>query len=165
LITLTPALSLEGEGNKEEHIRDTATRKKHVLDVLEKQGDLWLATADRSGRPHLIAVSAWWDGSDLVVATLGSSRTAANLTAGREVRLAGGTPADAVMIDAVVVEKVAATDAGMVAEGFARAVGWDPREVGEGWAFFRLTPTRIQAYRGYDELEGRDVMRRSTWLA
>jgi pyridoxamine 5'-phosphate oxidase-like protein len=146
-------------------MRDTATRKKDVLEVLAKQGDLWLATADRTGKPHLIAVSAWWDGSDLVVATLGSSRTAANLASGREVRLAGGTPGDAVMIDAKVVEKVAATDAGMVAEGFARAVGWDPRELGEGWAFFRLSPTRIQAYRGYHELQGRDVMRRSEWLA
>jgi hypothetical protein len=146
-------------------MRDTATRKKDVLELLEKQGDLWLATADRSGRPHLIAVSAWWDGSDLVVATLGSSRTAANLAPGRKVRLAGGTPADVVMIDATVLEKVAATDAGMVAEGFARAVGWDPRAVAEGWAFFRLRPARIQAYRGFDELEGRDVMRRSEWLA
>jgi hypothetical protein len=146
-------------------MRDTATRKKDVLELLAKQGDLWRATADRTGKPHLIAVSAWWDGSDLVVATLGSSRTAANLASGHEVRLAGGTPADVVMVDAKVVEKVAATDAGIVAEGFARAVGWDPRELGEGWAFFRLTPTRIQAYRGYDELEGRDVMRRSEWLA
>ena len=42
---------------------------------------------------------------------------------------------------------------------------WDPREVGEGWTFYRLRPTRIQAYRGYDELEGRDVMRGSAWLA
>ena len=44
-------------------------------------------------------------------------------------------------------------------------MGWDPREVGEGWAFFRLRPSRIQAYRGYEELEGRDVMRNSRWLA
>ncbi len=29
----------------------------------------------------------------------------------------------------------------------------------------RDTPTRIQAYRGYDELEGRDEMRGSRWLA
>ncbi len=145
-------------------MRDTARRKADVLDLLGKQGDLWLATADRSGRPHLIAISAWWDGADLVVATTASSRTAANLAPGKDVRLAAGTPADAVMIDARVVEKVEATDAGMVAEGFARAVGWDPLAVGEGWAFFRLRPTRIQAYRGYDELEGRDVMRGSRWL-
>jgi Pyridoxamine 5'-phosphate oxidase len=145
-------------------MRDTATRKADVQAALAKQGDLWLSTADRAGKPHLIAVSAWWDGDDLVVATTASSRTARNLAPGGDVRLAAGTPADAIMIDAEVVEKVPASDAGMVAEGFSRAVGWDPREVGEGWAFFRLRPKRIQAYRGYDELEGRDVMRGSRWL-
>jgi len=30
--------------------------------------------------------------------------------------------------------------------------------------FFRLRPTRIQVYRGYEEMEGRDVMRRSEWV-
>jgi hypothetical protein len=69
------------------------------------------------------------------------------------------------MIDARVVESVAANQAAEVADGFAIAVGWDPREVGEGWALYRLRPTRIQAYRGYDELEGREVMRQSRWLA
>ena len=69
------------------------------------------------------------------------------------------------MIDAAVVESLAAKDAGEVADGFAIAVGWDPRQVGEGWAFFKLRPTRIQAYRGYDELEGRIVMTNSRWLA
>ncbi len=145
-------------------MRETATRKKDALEALEKQGDMWLATADRSGRPHLIAVSAWWDGADLVVATTASSRTAANLAPGSEVRLAAGTPADVVAIHAKVVESLPAAEAGEVAAGFSEAVGWDPREVGEGWAFFRLRPSRIQAYRGYEELEGRDVMRGSRWL-
>jgi hypothetical protein len=31
--------------------------------------------------------------------------------------------------------------------------------------FFRLRPIRIQAFRGYDEIGGRDVMVRSRWLA
>jgi len=146
-------------------LRDTATRKADVLAMLEKQGDLWLATADRSGKPHVIPVSAWWDGEDVVVATTGSSRTARNLAPPNQARLAAGTPADAIVIDAEVVERVPATDAGMVAEGFSRAVGWDPLDVGEGWVFFRLKPSRIQAFRGYHELQGREVMRRSKWLA
>jgi hypothetical protein len=146
-------------------LRSVQARKADVLGVLEAQSDLWLATADTAGRPHLIAVSAWWDGTDLVVATTASSRTASNLAAGPEVRLAAGAPNDVVMIDATVVESVPAKDAGETADGFAVAVGWDPREVGEGWAFFRLRPTRIQAYRGYDELEGRNVMTNSRWLA
>ena len=69
------------------------------------------------------------------------------------------------MIDADVVESRLVDDSAELAGGFAAAVGWNPREVGKGWIFFRLRPTRIQAYRGYDELEGRDVMRASRWLA
>jgi hypothetical protein len=146
-------------------LRTVEARKADVLVALERQGDLWLATADAAGRPHLIAVSAWWDGTDLVIATTAGSRTASNLAAGPLVRLAAGAPNDVIMIDARVVENVAASQAPEVADGFTIAVGWDPREVGEGWAFYRLRPTRIQAYRGYDELEGRDVMRSSRWLA
>ena len=32
------------------------------------------------------------------------------------------------------------------------------------YALFRLRPTRIQAFRGYDEIENRDVMIRSRWV-
>jgi hypothetical protein len=146
-------------------LRTVAGRKADVLAALERQGDLWLATGDAAGRPHLIAISAWWDGTDIVVATTATSRTASNFAARPVVRLAVGSPADAILIDAKIVESAAANEAVELAEGFNKAVGWDPREVGEGWAFYRLRPTRIQAYRGYDELEGRDVMRKSRWLA
>jgi len=81
------------------------------------------------------------------------------------VRLAAGSPADVIMIDAGVIETVPASEAPELADGFTIAVGWDPRAVAEGWAFYRLRPIRIQAYRGYDELEGRLVMRNSRWLA
>jgi hypothetical protein len=146
-------------------MRDTPTRKADVKAALEQQADLWLSTADPRGRPHLIPVSAWWDGTHLVIATAGASRTARNMKANRAVRVAAGSPADVIMIDADVVENRAVDDSAELAGGFAAAVGWDPREVGPGWVFFRLRPTRIQAYRGYDELEGRDVMRASRWLA
>ena len=145
--------------------RTAEVRKADVLAALEGQGEMWVASADADGRPHLIAVSAWWDGTDLVMATVAISRTAKNLSAGRELRLAAGTPADAIVIHARVVEIQAADEAPAVASGFASAMGWDPRQVGNGWAFFRLRPSRIQAYRGYEELEGRDVMRNSSWLA
>ena len=141
-------------------------RKADVLAALESQGDVWMATANAGGGPHLIAVSCWWDGTHLVVATTGGSRTAANVRADRSVRLAAGTPSDAILIDAKVVEIVRADEApSELSGGFAGAVGWDPREVGPGWVYFRLGPSRIQAYRGYDEIEGRDVMRHSRWLA
>jgi hypothetical protein len=146
-------------------LRTVEQRKVDVLAALELQRDLWLATADPAGRPHLIAASAWWDGSRVVVATRGSSRTAKNLAENGLAKLSLGSPADVVLIDAELDASTPAAEAGAELAGFKKALGWDPREVGEGWVFYRLRPTRIQAYRGYDELEGRDVMRRSRWLA
>jgi len=131
---------------------------------LEKQGQVWLATAEVGGRPHVIAVSAWWDGTDLVVATSGSSKTARNIAMNPLVTLAGGDPADAIVIQAQMLDSSPAEESAELATGFSRAMGWDPREM-DGWMFFRLRPTRIQAFRGYEEIEGRDVMIRSRWLA
>lgn len=145
-------------------MRDTKTRKADVLAALERQKDLWLATADPVGRPHLIAVSAWWDGGKLVIATTGASRTARSLAANPVARVAIGSPEDVIVLDVRVVDSSAVEDSADLAGKFGSAVGWDPRDVGEGWMFFQLEPTRIQAYRGYDELEGRDVMRGSRWL-
>ena len=144
-------------------MRDTAARKRDVLAALEKQGQLWLATADAGGRPHVIAVSAWWDGTDLVITTSGSSRTARNMAMNPLVTLAAGDPGDAIVIQAQMLDSSAAESSEEVALGFSKVMGWDPREMG-GWMFFRLRPTRIQAFRGYDEIEGRDVMVRSRWL-
>ena len=146
-------------------MRDVQSRKADVLAALDRQEDLWVATADAQGRPHLIAVSAWWDGAEVVIATTAASRTAKNLATSPLVRLAQGSPKDAIVIDARVVEEKPAEGAAELAKGFAGAVGWDPREVGPGWTLYRLKPIRIQAYKGYDELEGRDVMVRSEWLA
>ncbi len=145
-------------------MRDTPTRKADALAALEKQGQVWLATAEVGGRPHVIAVSAWWDGTDLVVTTSGSSKTARNIAMNPLVTLAGGDPADAIVIQAQMLDSSPAEDSPELATGFSNAMGWDPREM-DGWMFFRLRPTRIQAFRGYEEIEGRDVMIRSRWLA
>lgn len=146
-------------------VRTVAARKADVLATLERQKDLWIATADLGGRPHLIAVSAWWDGYGVVIATVGTSRTARNLSANPTARLALGAPDDVIVIDARASDGRPVSESAEIATGFAAAVGWDPREVGVGWVFFRLDPVRVQAYQGYDELEGRDVMRDSRWLA
>ena len=145
-------------------MRDTATRKRDVIAALEKQGSYWLVTAGAGGRPHVIAVSAWWDGHELVVTTKGSSKTARNLAMNPTAKLAGGDPSDAIVIDTQVIDSSPVEDSAEIASGFKEAMGWDPREMG-GWTFFRLRPTRIQAFRGYDEIENRDVMVRSRWLA
>ena len=146
--------------------RTVRQRKADTVAALNRQRDLWLATADTGGKPHLIAVSAWWDGSHLVIATAASSRSARNLAATGAARLALGSPDDVIVIDASVADRVNVRDAkAQLAAGFTAAVGWDPRDIDGEWVFVRLTPARIQAYRGYDELEGRDVMLQGRWLA
>src|SRR5438270_123262 len=55
-------------------MRDIKARKADVLAALQQHADMWLSTADPAGRPHLIPVSAWWDGSHLVIATAGACR-------------------------------------------------------------------------------------------
>ena len=146
--------------------RTVEQRKADIIAELNHQRDLWLATADTNGKPHLIAVSAWWDGNQVIIATTAASRSARNLDANGIARFALGAPDDVIVIDATVADRVKVRQAdAKLADGFESAVGWDPRDISDDWVFFRLTPARIQAYRGYDELEGRDVMRVGRWLA
>lgn len=147
-------------------LRSTEQRKTDVLAALEQNRDLWLATSSRSGRPHLIPVSTWWDGSELVMATTGGSRTARNLDATGVGRLGAGSPDDVIMIDVQVAGSVAVAEApDRLKDGFVAGAGWDPAEEGDDWRFFRLQPVAVQAYRGYAELAGRQVMRDTKWLA
>src|SRR5438046_8753808 len=97
-------------------------------------------------------VSGGVGGTYVFSGTTGASRTAQNMNTNRLVRVAGGSPSDAIMIDADVVERSAVEDSPELAGGFAGAVGWDPRDVGRGWFFFRLRLTRIPASRGYGDI-------------
>ena len=145
--------------------RSLLQRKADVLAMLSANGDVWIATADRHGSPHLIAVSSWWHDNQLTITTSSSSRTARNLVAVGSARIALGSPEDVIVIDAALVGSEPAGDADARAgDGFAAAVGWDPRTIDRGWSFYHLKPTRIQAYRGYDELPGREVMRNERWV-
>jgi hypothetical protein len=147
-------------------LRSTEQRKADLLEVLEQNRDVWLATASSAGRPHLIAVSAWWDGTSVVISTKGGSRTARNLEATGVARLGLGSPDNVALVEVKVAGSYPANDAGdTMAKAFAQAVGWNPAEEGPDWKFYRLMPVSAQAYRGYGELEGRDVMRGSRWLA
>ena len=144
-------------------MRDAATRKRDVLAALEKQGHYWLATAQVGGGPHVIAVSGMWDGNEIVVTTLVSSKTARNLAMNPLAVLAGGDPSDAIVIQAQVVESSPVADSPRLLDEWKKAMGWDPSELGD-WTFYRLRLTRIQAFRGYGEIGGRDVMIRSRWV-
>src|SRR5438046_9259236 len=135
--------------------RDAATRKKDVRAALERQGHYWLATAEMGGRPHMIAVSGWWDGGDIVITTLGTSKTARNMAMNPAVMLAGGDPSDAILMQAQMIGSAAVEDSADLDRGVEEAMGWGPREM-DGWMIFRLRPTRIQAFRGSEEIGDRD---------
>ena len=144
-------------------LRSAAQRKADVLATLEGQAHAWLATAAGSV-PHVIVTQAVWDGASIVVATRHASRTARNLVASKVGRLAFGDADDAVLVDVELVQSQAAAGAGDIGATFERAAGWNPGDQGTDWWLFVLRPMRIQAYRGYGEIEGRDVMRDGRWL-
>ncbi len=145
--------------------RSTEQRKADVLAKLAQNGDAWLATASPAGEPHLIVVAAVWHDERIVMATRRSSPTARNLEPARPARLAFGDSEDVVMIDAEVDRTLPAADGGEIASAFEAAVGWNPVDEGPDWHYFLLRPVRIQAYRGYGELAGRNVMKDGRWLA
>jgi hypothetical protein len=144
--------------------RSTARRRADVVAMLERHGDAWLATA-AGGVPHMIVTAAVWNGESVIVTTRESSRTARNLDENQVARLAFGTSDDAVLVDVELDLSLPAADAGEVGTAFRKAAGWDPAEEGADWRYFVLRPVRIQAYRGYGEVEGRAVMTGGRWLA
>ena len=134
-----------------------------MLAFLQKQGHYWLATSQVGGGPHVIGVSGMWDGSQIVVTTTCASKTARNMAMNPLVVLAGGDPSDAIVIQAQVIESRAVENSPDLLAQWKSTMGWDPSELGD-WTFYRLRPTRIQAFRGYEEIKGRDVMIRSRWV-
>jgi len=144
--------------------RDLATRKADALVQLATPTiDVWVATASAAGEAHLVPVSLLWERERAVIAIASSSRTAENLHASGEARLAVGPTRDVVMMDAVLehVVDVEADDALWAA--YVAQADWDPRE-GSGYVFAVLRPLRVQAWREANEMMGRTLMREGTWL-
>ena len=147
--------------------RTPAQRKADALAKLERDLDVWVATAGGGGRPHLVPLSLAWDGSRVVVATEARSATARNAARSGVARLALGGTRDVVLVD-VGVESVVPADAidAATADAFAGRTGWDPREeAGGGWVFLLMRPHRVQAWRDVEEMAGRVVMRDGEWVA
>jgi hypothetical protein len=139
--------------------RDTEQRLAHDVDV-------WVATASADGVPHLVPLSFDRDGSAALLSTPVGSPTARNLTASGTVRLALGPTRNVTVIvgDVEVVEVVEAVPR-EVGDRFAARTGFDPRGESTPYAWFRVVPRRIQAWREADELTGRELMRDGRWLA
>lgn len=144
-------------------VRDRAQRRADVIEKLQMDEDLWVASASRDGAAYLIPLSYYWDGECLTMATPIASRTARNLRRAGRARVALGPTRDVVIIEGPL-EELAVTSDDRLAEAHAAAAGFDARAEHPPYCFFRLTPEHIQAWRTADELKGRDVMRDGIWL-
>lgn len=144
--------------------RSTAERRSDVLDKLDREVDIWVASADAGGRAHLVPLSFYWDGERLTVATPADSATGRNLNRARWARMALGPTRDDVVLEGPV-DVIPVEEAGDLAAPHAARTGFDPREERGQWIYFRMTPRTIQAWREVNELEGRNVMVDGRWLA
>jgi len=146
----------------------TRSPEERKADALERlaavETNVWVASASPTGAVHLVPVTHTWNGGQVVVATGSGSRTVANVSANRRVRLALGESRDVVMIDAVLVEAVSPSAApAAMAEGYAAQAGWDPR-TDEDNVYLVFGPQRIQVWLEGEDPAGRTVMRNGAWL-
>ncbi len=145
--------------------RDRDQRRIDALGRLESDIDVWVATSDADGSPHLVPLSLDWDGVQIVICAGRESLTIQNLMRSSIARLGIGPTRDVVMIDAVVEESVGADGVSTaMAEHYARRTGWDPRREAGGYVYVCLRPRRIQAWRESNEIAGRTLMRNGEWL-
>ncbi|TDD33577.1 pyridoxamine 5'-phosphate oxidase family protein [Actinomadura sp. KC06] len=145
--------------------RTPEQRKHDVLDRLGRDVDAWVATADpRTGAPYMVPLSFLWDGSSLLVATPSQSATGRNLRLSGTARVGVGGTRDVVMIDGAVEALEAAELQAGTADAFAAKTDFEPRSESQHYLYFRVRPSRIQAWREVNELPGRDVMRDGRWL-
>jgi nitroimidazol reductase NimA-like FMN-containing flavoprotein (pyridoxamine 5'-phosphate oxidase superfamily) len=140
--------------------RSAAQRKSDTLARLASDVDAWIATAGADGGGYLLPLSFLWDGTGLVVSTPRSSATGRNLSRGGRVRAGVGALRDVTMIDGTA-EPV---DDERGKDAFAAKHGWDPRKEAGDYAYFRIVPDRVQAWREVNELPGRTLMRDGAWL-
>jgi nitroimidazol reductase NimA-like FMN-containing flavoprotein (pyridoxamine 5'-phosphate oxidase superfamily) len=141
--------------------RSAEQRKSDTLARLASDVDAWIATADADGSGYLLPLSFLWDGEGVIVSTPRSSVTGRNLSRGGRVRVGVGQLRDVTMIDGTA-EPV---EDERTKEAFAAKHGWDPRDEAGDYAYFRVVPDRVQAWREVNELPGRVLMRAGNWLA
>jgi pyridoxamine 5'-phosphate oxidase-like protein len=143
--------------------RPREQRRADTLAKLEREVDLWVASADADGNAYLVPLSYYWDGSTLTISTPRASRTATNLLRAGWARVGFGPTRDVVIIEGRV-ETIAIDADPDLGDAHARATGFDPRTLADEYVYLRITPRQIQAWREADELAGRQLMRRGEWL-
>ncbi|MFI9756863.1 pyridoxamine 5'-phosphate oxidase family protein [Streptomyces sp. NPDC051963] len=144
--------------------RSPERRKQDVLARLEREEDIWVATADADGVPFLVALWFVWDGESLWMSTRITNPTGRNLRDGARTRPAFGDTRDVVLIDGDV-ETFGAQDVPAAASAaFEAKHGWDPVKDSPSYAYFRVRPRAVQALHGVHEMPGRHLMRDGVWV-
>ncbi|MGI5373009.1 pyridoxamine 5'-phosphate oxidase family protein [Streptomyces sp. CA-251387] len=147
-----------------EQPRSPGQRKRDLLARLEKEMDIWVATADAGGLPCMVPLWFLWDGDSVWLATRPTTPTGRNLRDGGRTRLALGDTLDVVLIDGRAemygADEVPAT----AAEAFLAKTGWDPRADEATYVYFRVRPRTVQARNGEHEMPGRHLMRDGVWV-
>lgn len=156
-------MSSDAGTGRPEPPRSGAQRRSDALDRLRSDVDLWVASADGAGHVHLVPLSYHWDGSALLVATPRASRTARNLLRAGRARVALGHTRDVLIVEGPVEELPIGTDP-QLEDAHAVSTGFDPRAEPEDYAYLRITPRAMQAWREANELPGRQLMRDGAWL-
>ncbi|MFJ3307095.1 pyridoxamine 5'-phosphate oxidase family protein [Streptomyces sp. NPDC086549] len=144
--------------------RGPEQRKRDVLARLERESDVWVATAATDGSPCLVALWFTWDGEFVWLSTRVSNPTGRNLRDGARTRLAFGDTRDVVLVDGDVEMFTARDVPAAAADAFRTKTGWDPREDSPSYAYFRVRPEAVQAWREVHELRGRHLMRDGAWV-
>jgi hypothetical protein len=142
-----------GPRPREQRLADTRAR-------LRTDVDCWVASADADGNAHLVPLSYYWTGEELVLATPRESVTARNLLRACVARVGIGPTRDVVLVDASVAEGVDEA----TADAHTQHTGFDARAESEDYVYLRLRPTEIRAWREANELKGRLLMRGGRWL-
>lgn len=140
--------------------RSVEQRTSDTLARLTAEIDAWIATADAAGNAYLLPLSFLWDGVGVIVSTLRASVTGRNMSRGARIRVGIGALRDVTIIDGAATP---VQDEG-VKDAFAAKHGWDPRQEADDYAYFRIVPDRVQAWREANELPGRLLMRDGKWL-
>ena len=140
--------------------RPLEVRKQDTLNRLEHDVDAWVSTASLDGTPYLMPLSFLWSEGTLLLSTTRTNPTARNLLANPVVQLTLGEVRDVIHVTGTV-EVAEISEAEGAA--FAAKAGFDPRPL-PNYPFFRVTPTKIQAWREVNELKTRILMNNSTWL-
>jgi general stress protein 26 len=146
-----------------EPARPLSVRKQDTLRRLRDDVDLWVATASADGTPYLMPLSFLWDDKTLLLSTAGSNPTARNLQANPTLQLTLGHTRDVIHIEATAETLQPDEISESEGDAFAEKAGFDPRPL-PGYLFFRVTPTKIQAWREVNELKDRVLLRDGAWL-